>query len=297
MPSFGNDPEPNARSREFTVAAIVVILSLGTAYLPSTTQANLSAGLQASALRPFIAIQGLLGDARVRRSQVDSLVSLVDSLSASLSTHSVLAGENETLRELLDLRERAGPDYLPATVLRPGTPGSESMFLVDVGAEDGVEQGAAVIGPTGLVGVIREVRPGNSVGMDWTHPDFRASAMTVDGSTFGLVENRPGDFREDDRLVLNGVGYNEGVARGELVVTSGLGRFPRGIPIGTVDEVADEEGAWRKSYWLIPQVQPGAATHVLVLRADPEADISEIWPSGAIRRTPERQVPEREDPS
>lgn len=291
MPPFGNDPEPNARSREFTIAAIVVVLSFAALFVPATTQARLSATLQGSALKPFISMQEFLGDARVRRSEVDSLVALVDSLTASLSTHSVLAGENATLRDLLTLHERAGPDYRPATVLRPGTPGSESMFLVDVGQDDGVEQGAAVISPAGLVGVIREVRQSNSVGMDWTHPDFRASAMIVGTSIHGLVENRRGRFREDDRLLLNGVAYNEEVGAGALVVSSGLGMLPRGIPIGTVDVVADDEGAWRKSYWLIPVVQPGAATHVLVVRSDGDGDISEIWPNDAVLRTPPRQDP------
>jgi rod shape-determining protein MreC len=270
------------------MAGFVVVLALATAYVPATTQERVSGALQVSVLRPFIAVQEGLGDARVRRSQVDSLVALVDSLSSAVSTHSALVDENRTLRDLLVLKERAGPSYLPATVMRPGTPGAESMFFVDVGANDGVRQGAPVISPTGLVGVIREVRPRNAVGMDWTHPDFRASAMTVDGKIYGLVENRAGRFREDDRLVLNGVAYNEDVTVGETVVTSGLGGvFPRGIPIGRIDALAEQQGTWRKSYWLLPVAQPGAATHVLVLRADAATDLSEMWPVDSVPGTPD----------
>jgi rod shape-determining protein MreC len=265
---------------------MVVLFALATAYVPPTTQEAISRTLQVSGLRPFIALQEGLGSARVRRSQVDSLVSLVDSLSATLSTHIAVVDENTTLREILALKERAGPSYLPATVLRPGTPGAESMFFVDVGSNDGVRQGAPVISPAGLVGVIREVRPENAVGMDWTHPEFRASAMTSGGEIYGLVENRPGRFREDDRLVLNGVAFNEEVAPGEIVVTSGLGdMLPRGIPIGRVDALEDQEGTWRKSYWLLPVAQPGAATHVLVLRSDAGKDLSDMWPIDSIGAT------------
>jgi hypothetical protein len=57
------------------------------------------------------------------------------------------------------------------------------MFIVDVGGEDGVRVGSPVVSPRGLVGVIREVRATNAVGMDWAHPEFRASAMLADGST------------------------------------------------------------------------------------------------------------------
>ena len=103
------------------------------------------------------------------------------------------------------------------------------------------------------------------MGMDWTHPDFRASAMLLAGDSYGIVENRRGSFREEDRLVLTGGAYHESVADGTLVLTSGLGGvFPRGIPIGTIDGVAEVQAQWRKSYWLRPMVKPASVTHVLV---------------------------------
>jgi rod shape-determining protein MreC len=139
------------------------------------------------------------------------------------------------------------------------------MFLVSAGARDGVVEGAPVVDRNGLVGVIREVRPGTAVGMDWTHPDFRASAMVTDGSSYGIVENRRGAFREEDRLVLTGGAYHETVEAGTLILTSGLGGvYPRGIPIGEVDGVAEVQDQWRKSYWLRPRVEPASVTHALV---------------------------------
>ena len=277
MPPYGNDPEPNGRARALTLAGIVLMLAFSAAYLPATSQEQISAALQASVLRPFISMQELLSASGARRVRVESLVALVDSLSSSQATHAAMEDENRTLRGLLDLRERAGLSYVPATVSRPGTPGSESNFLVNVGARDGVRQGSPVVSPSGLVGVIREVRPGNAVGMDWTHPEFRASGMLADGSAFGLVENRPGRFREEDRLVLNGVAYNEDITPGTVVLTSGLGVLPRGIPIGRIDTVADQQGTWRKSYWLIPVAEPGAATHALILIPDVGPDVSDVW--------------------
>lgn len=283
MPEYGNELETEARRPDVIFAGIVLILALSTSYLSEANQQRVSSTLQATVLRPFIATQNRITEARLRAVQVDSLTDQLDSLSAVLSTHSVLMGENQSLRELLGLAERAGPTYLPATVLRPGTPGSESMFLVDVGSDDGVRRGAPVVSPEGLVGVIREVRSTSSVGMDWSHPEFRASAMLVDGTAYGLVENRRGRFREEDRLLLNGVAFNQQVYEGTAVVTSGLGGvFPRGIPIGRVSGVAEEEGGWRKSYWMEPMVEAGSATHVLVLTRGPSDDVSAIWPSDSL---------------
>lgn len=283
MASYGNDNESNGRGRDLMVAGVVLVLALSTSFLAEPTQQRISAALQVSVLRPFIATQERLEQSRIGAAQADSLMALVDSLSSQLSTQSVLLDENRTLRSLLQIAERAGPNYVPATLLRPGTPGSESMFLVDRGARDGLVQGSPVVSPFGLVGVVREVRERTAVGMDWSHPDFRASAMLADGSVYGLVENRRGTFREEDRLLLNGIPFNEAVAPGALVVTSGLGGvFPRGIPIGRIDTLADEEGTWRKSYWLQPLVQSGAATHVLILREGGADDVTEVWASDSI---------------
>jgi len=158
------------------------------------------------------------------------------------------------------------------------------MFIVDKGREDGVEVYAPVINAHGLVGRILEVRARSAVGMDWTNPDFRASAMLEDGSAYGMVENRRGEFREDDRLVLNGTAYYEDLDPGARVLTSGLGGvFPRGIPIGLIDETAEEEGTWRKSYWMRPSVEPASVTHVLVAGVDAPGEVTDLWPGdGAV---------------
>jgi len=265
------------------LAGFVMLLALSTQYLSEPSQQGVATFLQTTVLRPFIGTQERLTEARLRAGEVDDLTVKLDSLSAILSTTSELLDENRTLRTLLGLSERAGQGYLPATVLRSGTPGSESLFLVDVGFEDGVPTGAPVVNTDGLIGVIREVRSHSSVGMDWSHPDFRASAMLVDGSSYGLVENRRGRFREEDRLVLNGIAYNERVVTGLTVVTSGLGGvFPRGIPVGRVAGLADAEGSWRKSYYLQPMVEAGAATHVLVLVDRVAGDVSPVWPGDTL---------------
>ena len=192
------------------------------------------------------------------------------------------------------MSEKLGPAFKAATVVRAGTTGSESTFLVDAGAADGVRPNAPVISARGLVGVIRDARADHSVGMDWTHPDFRAGAMTADGSTYGMVESRRGRFREEDRLVLNGTAFHTRLEDGTLVVTSGLGGiFPRGVPIGLINGLAEAEGGWRKSYWLRPLAEPGTATHVLVAVGNAPADLSPVFPPDSIRSEQELVLTEQ----
>ena len=282
MPPYAPEPEVTGGRRQIVSAGIFLALALTILYLPDAAKARTGWALRATVLLPFTATQERLVRARQRAREVARLQAEMDSLTVSLATQQAVLDENRTLRNLLDLRGRVGPAFIPASVLRPGTPGSESLFFVDRGVEDGVRDGAPVVERHGLVGVIREARPGMSVGMDWTHPDFRASAMLADGTAFGMVENRPGDFREEDRLVLNGTAYYESVAGGVAVLTSGLGVLPRGIPIGKVAGVAEVEGRWRKSYWLMPVVEPASVTHVLVAVGEGPRDLSAAWPPDSV---------------
>jgi cell shape-determining protein MreC len=98
------------------------------------------------------------------------------------------------------------------------------------------------------------------------------------------VENRRSTFRGGDHLILEGVAYHQLIPAGTPVLTTGLGGiFPRGIPIGRIDSVADTQAHWRKSYWLRPMVQPASVTQVLVAvgRSTPE-DVSRAWPLDSL---------------
>jgi rod shape-determining protein MreC len=288
MAAYAPEREKSGSGHQVVIAAAIGILAVATLYLDGDAQQRVAQVFQSTLLRPFIGMQETLQQARMRADQIDVLQGEVDSLTAVLSTQSAVSAENRELRELLGLAERAAPSYRRATLIRPGTPGSESMFILDVGSDDGVEMYAPVVNARGLVGRVREVRARSSVGIDWTHPDFRAGAMLEDGSAYGMAENVRGEFREEDRLVLNGTAYHESLPNGARVLTSGFGgTYPRGIPIGVIDGTAEVEGTWRKSYWLRPSVEPAAVTHVLVATRGAPEDVAPIWPADGPAVDPE----------
>lgn len=282
MPAFAPDRETNGGRRRRIIAGVVFASALLVYYLPEATQQRAASMLRGSVLRPFIATQEQLVEARLNARQVEELQRQLDTLTAQLSTYRALEDENLTLRGILDLRDRMRPAFRPASVLRPGNTDSESLFLVDVGTEDGVRVGAPVVDLHGLVGIVREVRANTSVAMDWTHSDFRASAMLADGTSYGIVEARRGAFREQDQLILNGTAFFAPFPEGMVVLTSGFGFLPRGIPIGTVESVAETEGQWSRSFLLDPMVRPESVTHVLVAVGDLAGETMEAWssPSG-----------------
>jgi rod shape-determining protein MreC len=234
--------------------------------LPPPAQQWLAAGLRSTVLAPFVWTQQTLAEARLRATEAGNLQARVDSLTTVLIGRGALSEENRRLRSLLGLQARVGADVIPASVMRAGTPGGEGTFTLDVGLADGVSVNDPVVVAQGLVGVVREVAETYAIAMDWTHPDFRASAMTDDGQVYGIIEPRHGDFREVDRLLWSGAPFHTDLRRGLGVETSGFGGvYPRGIPLGVIDTLASAEAGWRKSYWLTPAVVPGSVTHVLVV--------------------------------
>lgn len=274
----------------------VLLLALFIFVLPDAYKSPLRDFFRGTVLRPFIALQariaarGRIGDPAELKAQRDSLLGLV-------AAQAALAEENRRLREALGLGERLEPAFVPAQVLRVGAVGAESTFILDVGAEDGVAVGSPVIAPDGLVGVVWAVDARHAQAIDWTRPEFRASAMTADGETYGIVEPKRGRVREEDVLVLTGTPFHVDVRLGTRVVTSGRGSlFPRGVPIGTVAGIDDADTGWRKSYLVRPAARPEGLVHVLVGVRSTAADLTPLFaPDVPSDTTLPRLAPPRAD--
>ena len=269
MPPYEPEKHKARDRRDLMVPGFFLVLAGLLLVLPMPAQQQLSTILRSSVLAPFIGTQESISQTRVRAREIAGLQAQLDSALAVLFSQHTLEDENRRLRALLELNAREVPGFVPASAIRPGTHGSESMFLLDVGAAEGVEVNNPVVVAGGLIGVVREVGVGTALAMDWTHPDFRVSVVTRDGEVFGIVGPRLGAFREEARLLLSSVPYHTAVKTGAIVVTSGQGGvYPRGIPVGTILGLAESEAGWQRSYWLDPAVTPGTANHVLVLTGD-----------------------------
>jgi len=264
---LGDPPREREGPRHGLIAGALVVLALITHVLPPGAQSLISASVRGSVLAPFLWSHERIARARIQATEAVDLQAEVDSLTSEVLSRRSLQEENGRLRALLGLRARTGQELEAATVIRSGTVGSESVFLLDKGRADGVEPGAAVLVAAGLVGHVRGVAERSATGIDWTHPDFRAGAMTEDGAIYGIVEPVSGGFREDDRLLFNGAPYSADIPAGTPIVASGRGGvYPRGLPIGIVDTLARVDVGWRRAYWLKPVVNPASVTHALVVR-------------------------------
>lgn len=282
MPPYVTETEERGPRRQLMLTVAMLGLALGLRILPSAPQQQISSFFRGTVLFPFVLLQEGLAASRVHAMSTDDLQLHVDSLQGLVANQRGLAEENSTLRKLLGLGQRIPSRFVAASVIRAGTSMSESSFVLNVGSDEGVREDVSVITGAGLLGVVTSVDRERSNAIDWTHPDFRASAMTRDGMISGMVRAQRFEFREADRLRLDGVPFQQELLPGTPIVTSGLGGVHlRGIPIGVIDsEVESEIGAgWRRSYWIRPAADPGSASHVLVLvgRGDSLLDLREHW--------------------
>jgi len=280
------DGTRKARQRDVAIAGAVLLASLILFFLPPAFQAPIRTALRNSVLKPFLMAQEQIATRRARSVDVSELRAQRDSLSALVAAQATLAEENRKLRELNGLRARSGTEFRPAEVLRVGVPGAESTFFINIGSAEGVRVNAPVLAPTGLLGRVIVVDEHMSQVMDWTHPEFRASAMTAEGEAYGLVEARRGRFREEDLLALTGAPFHLDIQPGRPVVTSGRGGiYPRGIPLGTVIGIEEADTGWRKSYLLRPAARPDGASHVLVGMTGASVDHSRLFGMGVADST------------
>jgi len=254
-------------SRRDTLAFVVcLLLSLAARAAPASMQDAMASAVRGSVLAPFLALQHQAELFRTSRTRFEVVVAERDSVALTAMIVATLREENIRLREALALSGRLTARHVTAEVLHQSGPAGGLVLVISAGRAEGVTPLAPVLTPQGLLGVVRTVEEHRAIVIAWTHPDFRTSAMTPDGSVFGIVEPAARGDRATPLLELTGVPFQQHVAVGTTLLTAGFGGvYPRGIPLGRVLGVATQQAGWERTYYLQPAVQPAQATHVIVL--------------------------------
>src|SRR5690606_26629966 len=205
---------------------------------------------------------------RTARFQLEELRADRDSLALLVLTDTAVRRENEDLRRLLDLRQRQPTGWVPAEVLHRPIPTDERLLTVNAGAEQGVVRFQPVLTPDGLLGYVWSVGPRSSAVLTWMHPDWRASAVALEGTINGILAPSGNVIEGNAMLVLRGVAPRDSVPDGTVVYTSGLGGvYPRMIPVGRVNGVRDDPLGSERLYQVIPFASPAAVQQVMIVTA------------------------------
>lgn len=249
------------------VFLVCLLLSLAALSLPARLGQRISSMLRGTVLSPLLALQRQSEQLKTSRARFQAVTAQRDSAVLRTVVLDEVEAENARLRALLALGRRLGTGFIPAEVLHQAQATDAVALVISVGVDRGVRVLSPVVTPDGLLGVVSSVDPTSAVVATWAHPEFRASAMSIDGHLSGMVAPHGRTVGPATSLLeLTGVAYRDTVPPGTLVVTAGLGGvFPRGLPIGTVLGVASEEAGWQRTYLVQPAVQPSSASHVMVL--------------------------------
>jgi len=151
-----------------------------------------------------------------------------------LQTQQELIAENRHLRQLLDMKERVGPTSAAAEILYFGRDPFSRKVIIDRGSSNKVEEGAAVVDDTGLIGQVSRAFP-------WTAEialiTDREQVVPVQAVRNGL---RAAVFGTgyDGALDLRFMPVNADIEHGDVLVTSGIdGVYPAGLPVAVVASI------------------------------------------------------------
>lgn len=180
--------------------------------------------------------------------------------------------ENRRLRHLLDFRQSLVGEVLTAGVVGRDATGLSRTITIDRGTADGVEKGAAVLAPGGIVGQVFLASPHAARVLLVTDHNSGVDAVVQRTRARGIVEGTL-----DGKCGLKFVKRTEDLQVGDVVITSGLdGIFPRSLVIGVISAV-DKRGQGLFQYATVePAVDFDRLEEVLVTRGPVERQLDDV---------------------
>lgn len=281
-----------------------VLLSLIAMVLPPNLREPVAGSLRRSLVAPLVRLQE--GAERWRGAYLSAQREELrrDTLALAAARVPTLESENERLRQLLGLGRSLQWGFVAAQALQGRGRVEDFTITLSEGSRAGIAERSLVVAPEGVVGVVQTVDPTMSLAILFAHPDFRVSAMSADGSAFGIVQphlakteagSSQSSYLASERwlLELRGVPFRSTLKPGAVVYSSGLGGiYPRGIPVGVVLGELKTAEAWARTYLLRPAVNPAEISAVMVLTPRRSAsELTNVWAgTGAVDSATRRIV-------
>jgi rod shape-determining protein MreC len=199
--------------------------------------------------RPFRDAWGYASGLFAAKAENERLKRELETLRQQAVENENAARENEDLRALLRFRD--GPRF-PAgyqgvatrVIARPPSIYSSQEVLIAAGSSDGVRVNDPVVTEDGLVGRVAEVTSNASKVTLLIDQASAVSAVVLQSGAAGIVRHGPSG---GSTLVLDRVPKEELVSEGDTVITAGWqsgkleSLYPRGIPVGTVTGVGQQD--------------------------------------------------------
>ncbi len=186
-----------------------------------------------------------------------------------------LRAQNQRLREKLSFANQHSDMSLRLSRVKViGT--FDGTLIIDRGSVHGITEAMSVITPDGIVGVVKNAEPFQSLVYTLHHPDCRVGAMIQRNRSHGIVHGSGSDYSHICRMEY--IDMKDEVRPGDIVVTSGGAVFPAGLPIGRIIAPPQGEGLLLKAAYVEPFANPYRLDEVfVVMQAQMDADDLAGW--------------------
>ena len=182
------------------------------------------------------------------------------------------SAENERLRTMLDFRNKTSALQLKTASVIGRDPGILNFSIrINLGSQDGVRQNMPLVTPYGLVGHVTEVFSTTAKVKLLIDSTSAAAAMVQRSQSRagGIVE---GLTAPSVGLRMKNLTRDGDIIKGDKVMTSGLGGiYPKGLLIGEVADVADDDGGLLKHAIIKPAVDYDRLEEVFVVLGEKKA--------------------------
>lgn len=184
-----------------------------------------------------------------------------------LSTENAIRNEADRTR-ILSQKAESLKSFTLARVVDRQFSSRENMLLIDGGRSRGIRTDMTVMTPRGLVGRVVAVSEHYAKVMPLIHIDFRASVVSSESGTMGVLAWKGG---REDMATVDHVPISSSLKTGEEMFTTNFSTFAvPGLPVGRV--VSIKQGALFSTVTIRLAVDFASLNHVVVvsLNRDPE---------------------------
>lgn len=171
--------------------------------------------------------------------------------------------ENSVLRDQLGLLPRDHYDLVASFVVSQDPNGTGNWLEINRGSSDGISKGDSVIVSKGiLIGRVQEVGFKTSKVVLLTNPNSTVNVVSLKNGTKGVAKGEYGLG-----IIFDMILQTDTIEVGDEVITSGIGGdIPRGLYVGTVQEVHPSEDHLFQQAVIISPVQTSKLEVLFVIR-------------------------------
>lgn len=200
------------------------------------------------------------------KAENDQLIKKNSELESKALDYDALKNENDRLRNALNFTsQRTEYNYVGCDIIGKSGGSFLDQFVLNKGSKDGIAKGMIAITDQGLVGQISSVGTNWSVIQSLANENLAVSGMVEStGENSGIVKG----YISDSKFLakLDYLPIDSKIKNDDVIMTSGLGGiYPKGIRIGYVTSVQEDQGRVVKVAVIQPYVDLNKIQEVIVV--------------------------------